>query len=118
VPLTPRALEILKGMPRDGERIFPTHRSVTGAFLRGHMGRSDITTHGFRSSFSTWCAEATRFEPAVREASLAHAVKGKAEAAYQRGTLLAKRRQLLEAWMGYCTAPPAKGKTVVAIRAA
>jgi integrase len=115
VPLTPRAIEILKLVPRDDERIFPTHRSVTGAFLRGRMGRADITVHGFRSSFSTWCAEATRFEREVREACLAHAVKGKVEAAYQRGSLLAKRRQLMEAWTKYCATPPKAGRSAAVV---
>ncbi len=118
VPLSSRAIDILKTMPRDDERIFPTHRSVTGKFLRERMDRSDITVHGFRSSFSTWCAEnSTPVEPAVREACLAHVVKGVA-GAYQRSSLLAKRRQLMEAWAGYCTAPPAKSKKVAAVRAA
>ena len=118
VPLSPRALDILKGMPRDGERIFPTHRATTGQFLRERMGHSDITAHGFRSSFSTWCAEATRFEPDVREAALAHIIRDKTVGAYQRGTLLQKRRLLMEAWSKYCSAPPAKGETVVKLRRA
>ena len=116
VPLSPRALDILKGMPRDGERIFPSHRATTGQFLRERMGRSDITTHGFRSSFSTWTAEATRFEPDVREAALSHIIKDKTVGSYMRGTLLTKRRQLMEAWAGYCCAPPVKGETVVKLR--
>jgi integrase len=108
VPLSPRALDILRSLPRDGERPFPTHRATTGAFLRQRMGRPDITTHGFRSSFSTWCAEATRFDIPTREAALAHVIKDKTVAAYQRGTMLAKRRQAMEAWAGYCASPPAK----------
>ncbi|WP_426612923.1 tyrosine-type recombinase/integrase [Bradyrhizobium sp. McL0616] len=116
VPLSARALAILKAMPRDGERIFQTHRATTGQFLRERMGRADITTHGFRSTFSTWTAEATRFESDVREAALAHAIRNKTIAAYQRGTLLAKRRLLMDAWAGFCAAPPVKGETVVKMR--
>lgn len=115
-PLSPRALEILRAMPRDGERPFPTHRATVGVFLRQRMGRDDITTHGFRSSFSTWCAEATRFEPETREAALAHAIRDKTMAAYQRGSLLAKRAKLMQAWADYCAAPPrATAGTVVAL---
>src|SRR5262249_40206647 len=51
VPLSVRALEILRAMPRSGERVFPTHRATTGQFLRKIMARPDITTHGFRSTF-------------------------------------------------------------------
>jgi integrase len=116
VPLSPRALEILRSLPREGERPFPTHRATVSVFLRDRMGR-DVTIHGFRSSFSTWCAEATRFEPAVREAALAHVIKDKVERSYQRGTMLQKRRAMMDAWTGYCSSPPAKtGTTVVPIR--
>jgi hypothetical protein len=62
----------------------------------------------FRSSFSTWCAEATRFEPAVCEAALAHVIRDKVERSYQRGTMLQKGRQLMEAWSAYCSSSPAK----------
>jgi integrase len=97
VPLSPRALEILRTITRDGVRPFPTHRATIGVFLRERMGRPGITTHGFRSSFSTWCAAATRFEVEVREAALAHRIRDKTMAAYQRGALLVKRRLLMEA---------------------
>jgi integrase len=110
-------LEILRSLPREGERPFPTHRATVGVFLRDRMGR-DITIHGFRSSFSTWCAEATRFEPAMREAALAHVIRDKVERSYQRGTMLQKRRQLMEAWSAYCSSSPAKLEaSVVRLRA-
>ena len=109
VPLSARALAILQSVSRDGERIFPTHRATVGVLLRERMGRDDVTVHGFRSSFRTWTAEATRFEPAVCEEALAHAIKNKTEAGYQRGTLLAKRRALMEAWSNYCSSPAVKG---------
>jgi hypothetical protein len=38
----------------------------------------------------------------VIEHALAHKLKDKAEAAYQRGTLLAKRAKLMEEWAKYC----------------
>jgi integrase len=116
VPLSPRALEILRALDVEGangplQRIFPAHRTTVGLFLR--QWRPDITVHGFRSTFSTWCAEATRFEAAVREAALAHVIKDATERSYQRGTMLQKRRQLMDAWSGYCTAPPAISATTV-----
>jgi integrase len=117
VPLSARALEILRAMPRDGAGPFPTHRATIGAFLRDRMDRRGITTHGFRSSFSTWCAEATRFEVEVREAALAHQIRDKTMAAYQRGTLLQKRRLLMEAWGKYCSGPAKPAAGVVALRA-
>jgi hypothetical protein len=47
--------------------------------------------------------------------ALAHTVGNKAEAAYRRGDLFEKRRQLVEAWAKYCTAP-APASRVVPIR--
>ena len=57
-----------------------------------------ITQHGFRSCFSDWSAETTDFPTEVRELALAHAVNNKVEAAYRRGDMFEKRRQLAEAW--------------------
>lgn len=61
-----------------------------------------VTVHGFRSSFSDWAAESTRFTREVVEASLAHTIENRVEAAYRRGDLLNKRRQLMAAWGDYC----------------
>jgi hypothetical protein len=38
----------------------------------------------------------------VREMALAHSVNDKMEAAYRRGDLFDKRRELAEAWARYC----------------
>jgi hypothetical protein len=54
------------------------------------------------ATFSDWCAEQTNFPSEVREMALAHAVGDKVEAAYRRGDLFEKRRQLAEAWAHYC----------------
>jgi hypothetical protein len=34
----------------------------------------------------------------------AHAIRNKAEAAYRRGDLMAKRRELMDAWAAWCGA--------------
>ena len=75
--------------------------------VRGRMGRGDLTAHGFRSTFSDWCAEQANFPSEVREMALAHTVSDKVEAAYRRGDLFEKRRQLAEAWGRFCTMAPA-----------
>ena len=59
------------------------------------------TPHGFRSSFRTWAAEATGFPHEVSEAALAHAQGDRVVAAYQRGDLFQKRRELMTAWAAY-----------------
>ena len=74
--------------------------------LLRRMGRGDLTAHGFRSTFRDWCAEQTNFPSEVAEMALAHTVSDKVEAAYRRGDLFEKRRQLAEAWATFCAAPP------------
>jgi integrase len=66
------------------------------------MNRSDLTAHGFRSTFRDWAAECTNFPREVVEAALAHVVGDKVEAAYRRGDLFEKRRPLMDAWATYC----------------
>jgi hypothetical protein len=44
--------------------------------------------------------------------ALAHAVSDKVEAAYRRGDLFQKRRQLMDAWARFATAPEITGEVV------
>ena len=66
------------------------------------MGRSDLTQHGFRSTFRDWAGETTNYAREVIEHALAHQLKDKTEAAYQRGDLLKKRIELMSDWGKYC----------------
>lgn len=109
VPLSTRALAITKQMKSDdGDYIFPGRKAgaplsnMAMAELLKEMGRGDITVHGFRSTFRDWAAEQTNFPNHVVEMALAHVVGDKVEAAYRRGELLEKRRELMEAWVRYC----------------
>jgi integrase len=70
----------------------------------GRMNHTDVTAHGFRSTFRDWASECTNFATEVVEMALAHAIGDKTEAAYRRGELLEKRRQLMNAWAGFCHA--------------
>lgn len=63
--------------------------------------RPGLTVHGFRSSFRTWVADCTSFARELAEAALAHQLKDKTEEAYQRGELLERRRELMQAWANY-----------------
>jgi integrase len=83
--------------------------------LLRRIGRGNLTAHGFRSTFSDWCSERTNFPAEVREMALAHAVPDKVEAAYRRGDLFEKRRQLMDAWASFAAAAP--GGNVVPIAA-
>jgi len=71
--------------------------------LQSHMGHPEVTVHGFRSTFRDWAAERTNFPNEVAEMALAHMVNDKVEAAYRRGDLFDKRRQLMDSWARYCT---------------
>jgi len=123
VPLSDRAIEILEEMQevRQSDYVFPGAKSrrplsnMVFLMLLRRMGRGDLTAHGFRSTFSDWCSERTNFPAEVREMALAHAVGDKVEAAYRRGDLFQKRRQLMESWARFCTAPPAAGGKVLSI---
>jgi integrase len=103
VPLSASAFAILPPLyeARTGDKVFPISNMAMLMLLR-RMGRADLTAHGFRSTFSDWCAEQTSFPSEVREMALAHVVGDKVEAAYRRGDLFEKRRQLAEAWAAFC----------------
>lgn len=86
-----------------------------GAELGGHVPRrllKDLgityTAHGFRASFSSWCADHEK-NPETREACLHHSIGGKVTLAYQRSNLLDLRRQLLQEWADYITSTSSPG---------
>ncbi len=54
--------------------------------------------HGFRSSFRTWCAEATDTPREIAETCLAHKSASAVEAAYRRTDYLDARRLLMTRW--------------------
>jgi integrase len=125
VPLSDAALAILEELAkvREADFVFPGGRhgrpisNMAMLMTLRRMGRGDLTAHGFRSSFRDWAAERTTFPAEVAEMALAHTLSDKVEAAYRRGDLFQKRRQLAEAWAKFCTAAPAAGQ-VVPIRVA
>ncbi|MBH1446603.1 tyrosine-type recombinase/integrase [Stenotrophomonas indicatrix] len=79
----------------------PLSENAMLALLK-RMGFGHVTVHGFRSTFKDWASETTDFPDDVSEAALAHRIRDKAKAAYKRGTLLEKRRSLMEAWAKHC----------------
>jgi len=105
VPLTARAMEILGEPGPTHALVFPapadpdrplSDMALTAVLKR--MNRTAITVHGFRSTFRDWAGETTSFPREVIEAALAHRLKDRAEAAYARGDLFDKRRELMQAW--------------------
>jgi integrase len=112
VPLSAAAMTILKQMNeiRESDFVFPGGKkgkplsNMAMLAVLKRMGRGDLTAHGFRSTFRDWAAERTSFPREVVEMALAHAIENKVEAAYRRGDLFQKRRQLMEAWTRFCVA--------------
>jgi integrase len=118
VPLSTAALDVLRHMlplRPDGKGGFIFPGGVQGRplahtamqLLLERMERTDLTVHGFRSTFRDWAEEATSTPHAVSEAALAHAIPNQVEAAYRRGDLFAKRRALMQEWADYCARAPA-----------
>lgn len=65
-----------------------------------HMvaGTKEVTVHGLRSTFRDWTAKETDYPREVAEMALAHAMSDKVEAAYRRGDLFDKRREMMAEW--------------------
>ncbi|MFP9139233.1 tyrosine-type recombinase/integrase [Devosia sp. XGJD_8] len=110
VPLSPQAMEVLRTVSdkNDERYVFPGQRegkplsSMALAMALRRMG-VEVTAHGFRSSFRDWVAEQTSYPNEVAEMALAHTIKNAAEAAYRRGDLLEKRRDLMTDWSDFAS---------------
>jgi integrase len=108
VPLSLPAVALLRELGVGKGAVFREPR--TGAALSNaamlstlrRMKRTDLTTHGFRSTFRDWAAEQTSFPGEVAEMALAHTIENKVEATYRRGDLFEKRQKLMAAWASYC----------------
>jgi len=110
VPLSGPALAVFESLAerRQGEWLFPGAvngrpvSSLTVANLMRELAPG-VTIHGLRSTFRDWAAEATHVRSDIAEAALAHVVRDKTVAAYQRGDLLALRSELMADWARYLT---------------
>jgi integrase len=126
VPLSMQAVQLLKKTPTapDSDYVFTGVRGgsmsdmslskiIKGlhkrAVERGDPGYIDkysdnriVTPHGFRSTFRDWAGEQSPFPREVIEHALAHRLKDKSEAAYQRKTSIPKRIKLMQAWADHC----------------
>ena len=101
--LNEEAVKLLKSLPRSADLIFPNNKDdklsdMTLTAVLKRMNRSDITAHGFRSTFRDWCSERTNYPRDVAEMALAHAIGDKVEAAYRRGDMFEKRRLMMRDW--------------------
>lgn len=112
VPLVGRALELV-ARAKPEKFIFPGIRedepmsNLTMLNLLQRLVSGKPTVHGFRSSFRDWAAEVTNFPNEICEMALAHVVSDKTEAAYRRGDLFERRRQLMVEWERFCASAKA-----------
>ena len=121
VPLSDEALAVVEDatqFAREGF-LFPGQKRgvISDMTLTALMRRREMAErpHGFRSSFRTWCAEATDVPREVAEACLAHTTAGKVEAAYRRTDFLERRRVLMQRWAAHVAG---RGGDVVSLAAA
>ena len=127
VPLNTAVIELLSTIPRTESGLLfegrTAGKSVSNMAMLMKIRRMDeaklnaggdgwrnaqgdvITVHGFRSTFRDWAAEQTSVANIVVEQALAHTVGNAVEAAYRRGDLLQRRRELMQAWADYVTKP-------------
>jgi integrase len=123
VPLSDQAIQLLKELPRikDVDYLFPGMRDKKplsdmslSAIVRGYNETKDgtaaewvdrngaeIVPHGFRSTFRDWSAEVGEFPREVAEHALAHSLPDKVEASYHRGSMLDRRRPMMQEWADY-----------------
>jgi integrase len=134
VPLSDRAIEILKVLPRyeDNPFVFVGGKDGRGlsemAMLEvmkelapdpDKKGKALYVPHGFRSTFKDWCTDQTNYPNRVSEVALWHVVKDKTEAAYNRTDVIEPRRLLMADWANYCARPPIEdGSNVTQMRKA
>ena len=125
VPLSDEVIKLLASLTRmEGtDLLFPGSKEnaplsdMTMTKVMRDMG-VDAVPHGFRATFSSWCASSTAYPSEVREMALAHAIGDGTVAAYQRSDLFDKRRNLMADWAKYVNTAPVVADNVVQLREA
>lgn len=130
VPLSEAAIRMLREHPHleGSDLVFPAVRGgmlsdMTITAVTRRMDYKDkegkvCVPHGFRSTFRDWAAERTNYPKDMADMALAHAVGDKVDAAYRRGDMLEKRRQMMQAWAEFCDLPAKSGEVVAINRKA
>ena len=125
VPLSDEVTTLLESLPRlEGtDLMFPGKKAntpisdMTMTKVMRDMGVNAVP-HGFRATFSSWCASSTAYPSEVREMALAHAIGDGTVAAYQRSDLFDKRRNLMADWAKFINTAPALADNVISIKGA
>jgi integrase len=124
IPLSTDAFKLLEALPEFAgtDLVFPGmsgEKPLSDMSLTACMRRMKLTAvpHGFRSTFTDWCAERTSYPSEVRKMALAHAIGNDTEATYRRGDLFDKHRNLMTDWASFINTKPAKGDNVLKFKA-
>jgi integrase len=105
VPLAPQALALIGERGKPDAYLFPgqsrgTKLSPTTQMVLLRRTRPGFTVHGFRSTFADWCGD-QGYPRELVEMALAHKVGDATEQAYRRGTLVNRRREMMEEWAAF-----------------
>jgi integrase len=136
VPLSDRAIEIIKTLPKtrtDGllfrgvsrtgalsENAFTnTIKRLHAARLKGKregfvdpkLGRVAVA-HGMRSTFTDWARTSTGYSVETQELALAHVNDDATRAAYARDELLDIRRRMMRDWERFCSTVAPAGNVI------
>jgi integrase len=129
VPLSPEALNILNSLPRaEGDNtVFFAPRggplsdmTISAVMKRMHEGETKLgakgwvdqrsgrpaVPHGMRSTFKGWATNVSSYSRDLSEFALAHAVGDKTEQAYDRETMVEKRRPMMVDWAKFLRTGP------------
>lgn len=113
-PLPPQAVAILKGLHEvtgTSTLILPGQRSwkrplsentMNAALRRLGYSKDDVTSHGFRATFSTLANESGAWSSDAIEAELAHQDRDEVRRAYARGRYWEERVRLMTWWADRC----------------
>jgi integrase len=124
VPIAAQMADILKKLPVEPGNPYvfigskqgrPISSESMSAVLK-RMKLSNVTVHGFRSTFRVWAGELTHYPRDLAEMALAHAVENKVEAAYRRGDMFLKRKTMMNAWATFCHTRKANIASVTQLR--
>jgi integrase len=109
VPLSDAAVDVLRDQLKaraKNAHVFPGDRPTKGLSINAlamalkRLGAGGVTVHGMRAAFRSWCADqGVAFE--LAEAALAHAPGNAVVQAYQRSSMVERRRPVMQDWAAY-----------------
>ncbi|MGE0282953.1 MAG: tyrosine-type recombinase/integrase, partial [Rhizobiaceae bacterium] len=122
VPLSSQAVTLLKKLKETAQAdipiVFPGERpkkplsNMAMSMMLRRMKQTDLTVHGFRSSFRDFCGDETTVAREIAEQALAHKVGDATEQAYRRSSALERRRELMQQWADYLDGKPSAANVI------